>query len=177
MDKTDNESGVKPTLQPAPAPASRSLADRASMALATCFGLGHVRPGPGTWASAAAVLFAWPLHAVAGPWGLAVACIFVTVLGISVAARHQRITGRKDAPEIVIDEVAGQWLALLFVAFSPLAALAGFLLFRCFDILKPWPIGFLDRRIGGGLGVMLDDLAAGVAAGSCLWLLAWLEWL
>jgi phosphatidylglycerophosphatase A len=73
---------------------------------------------------------------------------------------------------IVIDEVAGQWLTLIpaigLFGFHPLPVLLAFVLFRLFDILKPWPVSYLDKKIEGGLGVMLDDIAAGIYAGLCL---------
>ena len=75
---------------------------------------------------------------------------------------------KNDPKEIVIDEVAGQWLALAVVPPDVLLYALGFLLFRAFDVMKPWPAGLIDRRLKSGLGVMLDDVAAAVYAGACL---------
>jgi phosphatidylglycerophosphatase A len=83
--------------------------------------------------------------------------------------------GVHDPGAVVIDEVAAQWLTLCVAPLNPLAYLLGFLLFRIADVLKPWPANWLDRRVGGALGVMVDDLAAALYAGAALWLIA--RWL
>lgn len=140
--------------------------------LATWGGSGLLRPASGTWGSLAALPFAWGLAWLGGAGLLAAATLLVALVGIAVADRLERLSGEKDASAIVIDEVAGQWLTLL-----PLAALgrfdlwlyaAGFALFRLFDIAKPWPVSWADRRLPGGLGVMLDDILAGLYAGLLL---------
>ena len=149
------------------------------------FGLGHVSRAPGTVASAAAALLALPLAAVGGFTLLALAFVAATLAGF-LAIRSLPDGGARDAPEIVIDEIAGQWLALLPVtaALAPIEAdplalwpawLAAFLLFRLLDIGKPWPIRLLDRR-SGAFWILADDLAAGALAGG-LALLAGLAWL
>lgn len=140
--------------------------------IATVFGIGRIRPAPGTWGSLAALIP--PLLAPAGfdPLLLLPAAALAFVIGWWAANRYQRLTGTHDAGEIVIDEVCGQWLALCLVSLTPFTILAGFVLFRLFDIAKPWPIRWADRKIGGGLGVMLDDVLAGIAAAVCLYGLA-----
>jgi phosphatidylglycerophosphatase A len=100
---------------------------------------------------------------------------FFSILGIFAADKYCRQTQKEDPSEIVIDEVAGQWLAAaapLFLnwfyganaAISAVQLLVIFLLFRFFDILKPWPISWCDEKIPGGFGVMIDDILAGIAA-------------
>jgi phosphatidylglycerophosphatase A len=98
-----------------------------------------------------------------GPLGLTLLAL-VAVFGTLAAGRVGRCLDRHDHPAIVVDEWVGQWLVLLAVPLEPLAWAAAFVLFRAFDIAKPWPVRAADRRVGGGFGVMLDDvLAAGWA--------------
>jgi phosphatidylglycerophosphatase A len=151
-------------------------------AIATLFGLGYLRPGPGTWASAAALPLLWALHVLGGFPAVAVATLAVTALGWWAVARETAGAAEKDPGEIVVDELAGQWLALwpvsagAMMSGAPVLALwpgwiAGFVLFRLFDILKPGPVGWADRRRGVA-GVMLDDLIAGALAAAGTVLLA-----
>lgn len=92
---------------------------------------------------------------------MAAAAVFV-LPAVWIAGRAEAALGRKDAPTIVIDEVAGMLVTLAGVPFSPGAVVAGFVLFRAFDVLKPWPARLIERRLPGGWGVVLDDVAAGV---------------
>lgn len=150
--------------------------------VATVFGLGHLRPGPGTWASAAALPMAWALHALGGFALLALATVAVAALGWRAVAAELSGRPEEDPSEFVVDEVVGQWIAIWPVSAGatllglPVTALwpgwlAAFLLFRFFDILKPGPVGWADRR-HGATGVMLDDILAGVLAGLGVVLLA-----
>jgi len=132
--------------------------------IATWFGAGLLPRAPGTWGSLAALPFAWALSSVGGPMPLAVATVAVSLIGWWAASVYVRRTGVADPSEVVVDEVAGQWLALILVPPEPLLYLAAFALFRLFDIRKPWPVGWADREVGGGLGVMLDDIFAGLYA-------------
>ncbi len=129
--------------------------------LLTGFGSGLARRAPGTAGSAVAVLLWW--WCLADLSWVVQGCVVIGVflLGVWLAERAARKFGVGDDPAIVIDEFAGQWLALLGAPASPAAVLAGFVLFRLFDIAKPWPISVADQRVHGGLGVMLDDLLAG----------------
>ena len=127
---------------------------------ATWFGAGLLPKAPGTWGSLAALPFAWLIATGLGSVGLFVAIIAVFLVGLWASEVVVRKTGRHDPSYVVIDEVAGQWLALLFVPPDPLLYGAGFLLFRIADILKPWPASWADRNVSGGLGIMLDDLFA-----------------
>lgn len=139
---------------------------------ATWFGSGRMPKAPGTWGSLAALPFAWGL-ALAGGWPLLLAASLACFLvGWWASAVYVRRTGISDPSEVVIDEVAGQWLVLAAAPTEPLLYLAGFALFRLFDITKPWPIRWADRHIHGGLGVMLDDMLAGVFGAALLSVLA-----
>jgi phosphatidylglycerophosphatase A len=141
--------------------------------ITTVFGLGLLRPAPGTWASLAALLLGLVIWRVAGLPGLLIVTVAIIVTGF--IACSEDVIHDDDPPEVVIDEVAGQLLTLLFPAFAfwfngwegwlpwP-AALAAFALFRLFDIWKPGPVGWIDRR-NTPAAVMLDDLAAAVLAG------------
>jgi phosphatidylglycerophosphatase A len=148
-----------------------------SRAVATCLGIGFLRPASGTWASAVTVALA--VAAYQTGWALLVPAGFVlaTVAGFWAVPRYLRDRPGEDPSEIVIDEVAGQLLALSFTVIPlwrhgvedlALAAWPGwvapFLLFRLFDIWKPWLVGCADR-MGSVAGVMLDDLWAGLFAG------------
>lgn len=148
-----------------------------SRALATVFGVGHLRPAPGTWGSAVAIMLGLAIDRYLGFWVLVLATIVVTAAGFWAVGRELVDGPGEDPSEFVIDEVAGQWVALLF----PAAAfwnrgmtdwaytaypgwIAAFVLFRLFDIWKPWLVGRADRRHDAA-GVMLDDLWAGLFAG------------
>jgi phosphatidylglycerophosphatase A len=138
-----------------------SLRDPAFL-LATWFGAGLLPKAPGTWGSLAALPFAWIIASLGGPWALGLATVVVSLVGWWAAERVVRQTGIDDPGLIVIDEVAGQWLVLLLCPPNLWLYAAGFALFRLFDITKPWPAGWADRSVGGGLGVMLDDLLAAI---------------
>lgn len=142
--------------------------------IATVFGLGHLRPAPGTWASAAAIPVGYLLHATLGFPGFLV--VTLLVVGLGYFAVTAALEGRNDDPqEFVIDEVVGQWVALLSASAGFWQAgldpwtfpwpgwVSAFLLFRLFDIWKPGPVGWADRK-PGALGVMLDDVIAGALA-------------
>jgi phosphatidylglycerophosphatase A len=132
--------------------------------LATGFGAGLLPGAPGTWGSLAALPCAWAIRAAGGPLALAAAAALAFALGCAAAGRVARSSGRADPGFIVIDEVAGQWLALLPAALDWRAYAAAFLLFRIFDIAKPWPARAVERRVAGGLGIMLDDVVAALYA-------------
>lgn len=131
--------------------------------LAFGFGSGLVPKAPGTAGSLVALALA--LLLVQAPQVAAIAFIVAAFLaGIWLCERVGRKLGEHDHSGIVWDEFVGMWLVLVCIPFHWAWWLAGFALFRLFDIVKPWPIGWLDRRVRGGLGVMLDDvLAAGYA--------------
>ena len=148
-----------------------------SRALSIWFGTGRMRPAPGTWGSAVAIVAGLAIDRWLGFPALVLATALVTALGFWACGRELAGRPGADPAEIVIDEVAGQWLALLFPAAAfwhrgladwALVAwpgwVAAFVFFRLFDIWKPWLVGRADRR-GDAAGVMLDDLWAGLFAG------------
>jgi phosphatidylglycerophosphatase A len=132
--------------------------------LATWFGTGLLPITPGTWGSLAALPFAWAIRSHVGTTGLAVATVIVFAIGWWVAATVVKVSAIEDPSAVVIDEVAAQWLVLLPAPLDPLAYAVAFVLFRIFDIWKPWPVRWADRHVKGGLGIMLDDLLAAVYA-------------
>jgi phosphatidylglycerophosphatase A len=142
---------------------------RWAFAVATFFGAGRMKPGPGTWGSIAALLLwavaAWAVHP--SRFGLTVFLaigIGVTLLlGVPAATIAARESGRHDPGFVVIDEVAGQWIALLGCPTDWAHALIALLLFRLFDITKPFPARQLER-LPGGWGIVFDDVAAGLYA-------------
>jgi phosphatidylglycerophosphatase A len=130
--------------------------------LAFGFGSGLARCAPGTWGSIAALLPWCALQLLPLPL-YAVAVIAAALLGISVCARTARDLGVHDHGGIVWDEFVGLWIALALIPFEPFWVLTGFLVFRVLDIFKPWPISWCDRTLTGGLGIMVDDVVAGLA--------------
>lgn len=152
----------------------------------TTFGyVGLLRPAPGTWGSAIAIPFAWLVHGLFGFPGVLVATVAVTWLGVWSIDRAIAAGAPTDPPEIVIDEVAGQFIALWplsagmwIVSSDPWSFpwpgwVAAFLLFRLFDIWKPGPIGAAEK-LPGGRGVMADDVLAGATAAVIVTIAAWI---
>jgi len=137
--------------------------------LATWFGSGLLPKAPGTWGSLAALPFAWLITMNAGPLGLAIATVFVFVIGIWASNVYVRHSGGDDPGPVVIDEVAGQWMTLAAVPTDIRYYIAGFILFRLADIFKPWPVSWADRSVKGGLGIMLDDVLAAIYSGVALY--------
>lgn len=153
--------------------------------IGTVGGVGYLRPAPGTWGSFAALPLVWILHTLGGFPLLLIATVVVIAAGIWATGVMTAGKDDHDPSEIVIDEVAGQFIALMAISYPAWAHdisitalwpgwVAGFVLFRLFDITKPGPIGWADRR-GDALGVMLDDLIAGVFAAIGVILLAGLS--
>lgn len=132
--------------------------------LGTWFGVGFLPVSPGTWGSLAALPCAWAIRSVWGVAWLAAAVAIVFAAGCWAAAKMETATASKDPHTVVIDEVAGQWLVLLAAPLDPASYSLGFLLFRIFDIWKPWPARWAERRVAGGFGIMLDDLSAALYA-------------
>ena len=135
----------------------------------TFFGAGLIKPGPGSWGSAAAALLWLAVGASFHPseamlsWFTLSAAAGALAIGIPAATIVERESDRPDPGHVVIDEVAGQWIALVHVRVSLSHLLAAFLFFRLFDIVKPWPARQLEN-LPAGWGIMLDDVAAGVYA-------------
>ena len=142
--------------------------------IGTVFGVGYIRPAPGTWGSLVALPWAWLLHVLGGFPLLLLGVIAAFLKGWWATSKMTEGSDDHDPSEIVIDEVVGQWIALLPLSYAAWSNdipvhvmwpgwIAAFALFRLFDIWKPWIIGWADRR-GDALGVMLDDVIAGVFA-------------
>ena len=147
--------------------------DRLLMFIATGAGSGYLPKAPGTWGTLVGLLLWWPLAGLSLTAYLAtVAVLFI--VGVASAGAAEKILDRGDPGVVVIDEIVGVLIALAAVPLHPVAALAGFALFRLFDLAKPFPVGWLDRHLHGGLGIMLDDVAAGLYALLVLHLGLWL---
>jgi len=135
--------------------------------VATFFGAGKLRPGPGTWGSLATVILWWLLSRAIPPDRQALAAVVLAILtiliGIPAATRVCRASGLKDPQFVVIDEVAGQLITLIAIPVSWKSLLLGFILFRGFDIVKPPPVRQLER-LPEGIGIVVDDVGAGLYA-------------
>ena len=139
-----------------------------SILIATWFGAGYLPKAPGTWGSLFCLPFAWVFFVAGGEFALILAACGAFFIGLWASHKFSMKTGMDDAPAIVIDEVAGQWLVLgvsfTFISASIIWSIIAFSAFRMFDILKPWPINLLEKKIRGSLGVMLDDIGAAIYA-------------
>ncbi|WP_417208238.1 phosphatidylglycerophosphatase A [Antarctobacter sp.] len=142
--------------------------------LASLGGVGYLRPAPGTWGSLAALPLAYGVHMVGGFWLLLALTVLAFGLGWLSVVKLTAEGHGKDPSWVVIDELVGQWIAVFPVSYGAMLMsvdlwrlwpgwIAGFVLFRLFDIWKPWIIGYIDR-MGTPLGVMLDDVLAGILA-------------
>lgn len=139
------------------------------------FGVGLARHAPGTWGSLLGVgvyLAVAPL----GRYGVLGILILMVAIGVPLCGRAARALGTHDHPAIVWDEVAGMVLTLVCGSGRGFDVVTGFLLFRFFDIWKPWPVRWADGRVGGGVGIMLDDLLAAGYAGLVLALFDYLSY-
>ena len=135
--------------------------------LATWFGVGLIKPAPGTWGSLAALLiwyFAEFLHS-----SIYIILPIFILFSWLICSQASKGSDSKDHSAIVIDEVAGMLVALSFVSYGAMTYISAFLLFRLFDIWKPWPISWADHNVKGGLGILLDDLIAGSFAGGIIY--------
>ncbi len=154
---------------------TQSPLDKLATALATLGPIGHFPKAPGTWGSLASIVAAPWLYLSLPLWGRVAALAAIFLVGIWACARAEVIFDKKDPGCVIIDELFGQWLALLFFYGLPIWYLiVGFGLFRFFDILKPWPVKWAEDAFPGGLGVMLDDGVAGLYAMGFLHLLHYL---
>ena len=156
----DARSGRAPAVAGAPRP-------RWAVLIATFLGVGRLKPGPGTWGSAATVML-WALASSQIPagsrtWATIAAAAAVTLVGIPAATRVARASGLKDPQFVVIDEVAGQLVTLIAVPLAWKTFLVGLILFRACDILKPPPVRQLES-LPEGTGIVVDDLGAGLYA-------------
>ena len=135
--------------------------------LATGFGSGCIPFAPGTWGTLAAIPFYWLASMLTPAWYLSVVALMI-VAGIGLCGRTASNLNTHDHPGIVWDEFAGFFITMSFAPPGWLWIAAGFVLFRLFDILKPWPVGQIDASLKSGLGIMADDIVAGLYAWLCL---------
>jgi phosphatidylglycerophosphatase A len=144
-----------------------NIKQKAIIFLATGGLIGYSPIAPGTFGSAAAL----PLCLLISLMPISAAMVFVAALllfSVWIAHGAQQIIGRSDPPEVVVDEICGMAVTMLALPFSPVFVVGGFALFRVFDILKPFPIRWVDKHVPGGLGILLDDLLAGIFANAIL---------
>lgn len=132
--------------------------------IATVFWSGLLRPAPGTWGSLAALPLGFLLFQTGGTPLLLIGLVLSITIGIWASGAYATALGQGDPGSVVIDELSGLWLALLGCSFTLPEVVVAFAAFRAFDILKPWPVGWADREIKGGIGIVVDDLIAGVYA-------------
>jgi phosphatidylglycerophosphatase A len=137
--------------------------DRAILFVATGFYIGTVPFAPGTLGSLIGLPVCFVLARLNFLQSVVCICVFIC-FAITIASAAEKITKQKDPAQIVIDEIIGMTVAFAGLPFNLKTALAGFVIFRAFDILKPFPIRALEKRVGGGTGVVLDDVLAGVYA-------------
>lgn len=150
----------------------RSFSDNLALGIARLAVAGLSPKGPGTCGSLVAVLLApWCFMPLSLLWQLA-ALTVIFFVGAWAAGRAEHILNEKDPGQVVVDELLGQWIAImpLGAAINPWQLLAAFILFRTLDIAKPWPVKASEDWLPGGFGVMLDDLVAGLGAAGLLWL-------
>lgn len=152
---------MKPGIQPLPA--GMTLKDPVAL-LATWFGSGLLRPASGTIGSIAAIPFGYAIAVYTGATGLALAAVLLFIIGTIAADRYGKKSGTVDDQSIVVDEVVGIWIAALPAADNISLWFTAFLLFRLFDVWKPWPASYFDKRSRGGFDVMMDDVIAGFFA-------------
>jgi len=154
---------------------ARQIMTDPALFLAFGFGSGLAKKAPGTCGTLAAIPLYW-LMIQAGLPIYSLLTVIATVAGIWICGIAADKLGEHDFGGIVWDEVAGYLITMWLVPFSWQAVLLGFVLFRIFDIIKPWPIKWIDQKVQGGLGIMLDDVLAGVFAGALLWIAARQGW-
>lgn len=136
--------------------------------IATWFGCGLMRRAPGTWGTLGALPFGVALMFAGGWAALLIGLAVIIPLGLWATHDIQKKSGNHDGGFIVIDEVAGMWITLMAAQLTGPSVVLAFILFRTFDILKPWPISWVDKNISGAAGVMADDILAGIVAAICL---------
>ena len=139
--------------------------------IATWLYSGKSPKAPGTCGSLATLPFVFALAYFYVIYAVIAFAVIISVIGIPVAGKYAQALNIKDPGQIVIDEVAGQTIALIFAETNLYLFAIGFALFRLFDISKPWLVGWADTKLSGGLGIMLDDIFAGIFAGILILLL------
>ncbi|MFN4281915.1 MAG: phosphatidylglycerophosphatase A [Alphaproteobacteria bacterium] len=165
------DTDAAPSLPPPPTPPKGLPNWHPAYLISTAFGIGHLPKAPGTWASAITLPFALGIYYLGGPPVLLLFVVYLFCIGWWSAQVYVKRRMAQDPAEIVVDEIAAQLLVFVFAPPTWYNLIIGFLLFRAFDIWKPWPIRWADRVIGGGFGVMFDDILAALYAGGLLWLI------
>jgi phosphatidylglycerophosphatase A len=145
--------------------------------LALGFGSGLAAKMPGTFGTLAGLPLVLLASLYLNLYSYLILTLIVCVVGVWLCAKTAEDLQVHDHPSIVWDEFAGMFITMLAVPLSWQTIVAGFVLFRLFDILKPWPISYLDKHLHGGLGIMLDDVLAGIFALACIHLGIYLDWL
>ena len=140
-----------------------AVTEKIASFLATGAFIGRIPVMPGTFGTLWGVPAAWAISALTSGQQAAVILAF-TALSMPVAGIAARASGKHDHPSIVIDEICGYLIGIFLLPFTAFNAILVFILFRFFDIVKPWPASLFDRKVKGGAGVVLDDVAAGVYA-------------
>ena len=140
----------------------RAVRKQVLEALATGFYLGKIPKAPGTFGTLLGIPLAWFMAVSLSPVGYMIGVLVILLISIYIAEMHERETNSHDPKEIVIDEVVGYLIAMTWLPLNWKSFLAAFVVFRFFDILKPGPIRAIDQRVKGGLGTILDDVAAGL---------------
>lgn len=143
------------------------------MLIATGFYSGYLPKAPGTWGSLVGLLLVYLLNYFSLPVYLTIT-VFLFMIGTFSAGEAEKILDNHDPGIVVIDEIVGMLITMIAVPLSPLTMLLGFFLFRFFDIVKPFPVNIFDQRFHGGLGIMLDDVMAGIYSLLSLQLLIYL---
>ncbi|AKU91797.1 phosphatidylglycerophosphatase A [Vulgatibacter incomptus] len=154
-----------------------TLWDRFAIVWSSGLGSGYFPVASGTFGTLAALPFAWMLSRIEPWWGWAACVALFTAVSVVTAHRAGQLHGVVDSKRIVSDEFAGLFITVGLLPFTWQVAVAGFFVFRVFDIVKPWPASYFDRKVHNGFGVTFDDVVAGVYARivlEVLWRLGWL---
>ena len=137
------------------------------------FGIGFIPIASGTFGSLAGLIIGYALNLINyNLFFIMIPILFI--LGVIASNKYQKLTGEKDSSVIVVDEVVGQLIAMMFVMDNLILVFISFIIFRIFDIFKPWPASYADTKMSGGLGVMLDDVFAGIYAAILICLVRYL---
>lgn len=143
---------------------------RLALWLSSGLGLGYIPGSPGTYGTLWGVLLFYLGRNLSWP-AFAIGTALFTLFAVFISHAAEQVSEKHDSSSIVIDEIAGYLVTVIFVPFSLKTLVLAFLLFRFFDIAKPWPIRYIDKKWGGGWGVVMDDVLAGVIANLCLQLI------
>jgi phosphatidylglycerophosphatase A len=137
------------------------------------FGIGFIPIASGTFGSLAGLIIGYALNLINyNLFFIMIPILFI--FGVIASNKYQKLTGEKDSSVIVVDEVVGQLIAMMFVMDNLILVFISFIIFRIFDIFKPWPASYADTKMSGGLGVMLDDVFAGIYAAILICLIGYL---